>query len=154
MNVWRICRAKHESSAFSGAGAEKTGGRWNYKGHSVVYASENLSLAALELFVHVSPGIIPSDLVWVRGTLPDSIAGERIEAAELPKNWRDYPAPPELQSMGTEWILALRSLILVVPSAINPQEMNILLNPAHPDMRKLKVDAGQPFQFDPRMFGK
>lgn len=154
MNVWRICRSKHEAAAFSGLGAEKSGGRWNYKGHSVVYASENLSLAALELFVHVSPGSIPADLVWLRGTLPDSVAVERIALSALPQNWRDYPAPPELQAIGTNWILGSTSLVLVVPSAINPQETNLLLNPAHPDMKKLKVDAGQPFQFDPRMFRK
>ena len=154
MDIWRISRSKYEASAFSGCGAQRTGGRWNYKGHSVVYTSENLSLAALELFVHVSPGIIPSDHVSLRGTLPASISTERIEVADLPRNWRDYPAPPELQEIGTDWILTLKSLVLVVPSAINPLESNILVNPAHPDIKELKVDAGQPFQFDPRMFGK
>lgn len=154
MNLWRICRSKHEATAFSGLGAEKSGGRWNPKGQRVVYASENLSLAALELFVHVAPGIIPSDLVWVRGTLPDSVAVERIRIDDLPKNWRDYPSPPELQAIGAEWILRLTSVILVVPSAINPLETNLLVNPAHPNMKRLKVDAGQPFRFDPRMFGK
>lgn len=154
MNVWRICRSKHELSAFSGYGAEKTGGRWNYKGHSVVYTSENLSLAALELFVHVSPGIIPADLISLRGTLPDSISIERLEAPDLPKNWRKYPAPSELQEIGTNWILGLTSLVLVVPSAINPLESNILVNPAHPEIKELQVGTGQPFQFDPRMFGK
>jgi len=104
--------------------------------------------------VHVAPSLIPTDLIWLQGTLPNSIAVERIEVSDLPKNWRDYPAPPELQAIGTEWILALTSLVLVVPSAINPLEKNILLNPAHPDMSVLKIDAGQPFQFDPRMFGK
>ena len=154
MDVWRICQSKHESSAFSGYGAEKAGGRWNYKGHSVVYTSENLSLAALELFVHVSPGIIPTDLISIRGTLPDSISIEHIAVSELPKYWRNYPAPPDLQKIGTNWIRSSRSLVLVVPSAINPVESNILMNPAHPDIKKLKVDAGHPFQFDPRMFGK
>jgi RES domain-containing protein len=154
MNLWRICRVGHRASAFSGYGAEKTGGRWNHKGSSVVYTSENLSLAALELFVHVAPGIIPADLVWLRGTLPDSISVKRIEVADLPSNWRDYPAPPELQRMGTDWIMSLTSLVLVVPSAINPIERNLLLNPAHPDMNKLEVEEGLPFQFDPRMFGK
>lgn len=154
MEVWRICRSEYASSAFSGYGAEKTGGRWNFKGHSVVYTSQNLSLAALELFVHVSPGIIPVDLISLRGTLPDSIFIESKEARHLPKNWRNYPAPPELQAIGTNWIRGLTSLVLVVSSAINPLESNILINPAHPDFKELKVDRGQPFQFDPRMFGK
>lgn len=154
MNLWRICRSKYKDSAFDGHGAEKTGGRWNYKGHSVIYASENLSLAALELFVHVSPGIIPTDLVALHGTLPDSVSTKHIKVSDLPKNWREYPAPPTLQEIGSDWIKSLESLVLVVPSAINPKESNLLLNPAHPEMKKLKVGPAEAFHFDPRMFGK
>ncbi|HUS39162.1 MAG TPA: RES domain-containing protein, partial [Pirellulales bacterium] len=119
-----------------------------------VYTSENLSLAALELFVHISPGIIPADLISIRGTLPDSVSAEEVDESHLPGNWRAYPAPNELQTIGTDWLLGLTSLVLKVPSAINSLETNILLNPAHPDIKKLKVITAQPFQFDPRMFGK
>jgi len=154
MKVWRICKAKHKSLAFSGYGAEKTGGRWNYKGYPLVYTSENLSLAALELFVHVSPGIIPTDLIAVCGILPASISVEEVRVTDLPKNWRHYPAPAKLQRIGTDWIIRQSSLVLRVPSAINAQETNILLNPAHKEMKKLKIEGEQPFHFDPRLFGK
>ncbi len=77
-----------------------------------------------------------------------------IVESDLPNNWREYPAPEELQTIGTDWLRGMKSLVLVVPSAINPQEKNILLNPAHQEMKKLKVETSQPFQFDPRMFGK
>ena len=154
MDVWRICRSKYEASAFDGQGAEKTGGRWNYKGHAMVYSSENLSLAVLELFVHVSPDNIPADLVSIRGELPDSVSAEEIDKANLPNNWQTYPAPSELQSIGTDWLLSQSSVVLLVPSAINPLEKNILINPAHPEMKKLRVETGRSFRFDPRMFGK
>lgn len=154
MDLWRICRSRHATSAFSGSGAEKTGGRWNFKGHAVVYCSENLSLASLELFVHISPAILPKDLVSLRGAIPDSVSIERIKEKELPKNWRTYPAPPDLQTIGTNWLAACSSLVLIVPSAINPVENNLLLNPTHPDIKKLKVFKGKPFHFDPRMFNK
>jgi RES domain-containing protein len=154
MDVWRICRSKYAASAFSGRGAEKTGGRWNHKGYAMVYASENLSLAALELFVHVSPGTMPADLVSIRGELPDSVSIEEIDEAALPDNWRVYPAPAALQRLGTEWLLGQTSLVLIVPSAITLLERNILLNPAHPEIKQLRLEAGRPFHFDPRMFGK
>ena len=154
MDVWRISRSKYEPSAFTGYGAETTGGRWNYKGHPIIYTSENLSLAALELFVHVSPGTMPADLISIRGKLPDSVSVEEIKDSDLPGNWREYPAPAELQTIGTDWLHGQTSLVLIVPSAINSLEKNILLNPAHPEIKKLKVENGQPFQFDPRMFGK
>ncbi|MDZ4657613.1 MAG: RES family NAD+ phosphorylase [Bythopirellula sp.] len=154
MDVWRICRLKHQASAFTGSGAEKTGGRWNHKGHPMVYTSENLSLAALELFVHVSPGIIPDDLISMRGKLPDSVSTIEIAESDLPSSWRNYPAPDELPTIGTDWLLGAKSLVLIVPSAINALEKNLLLNPAHSEIKRLKIDASQPFQFDPRMFGK
>jgi len=154
MEFWRLCRAKHEATAFSGVGAEKAGGRWNLKGSAMVYTSEHLSLAALELFVHVSVGNIPGDLVSIRATLPDSVPVSELTESDLPPHWRNYPAPAELQVIGTEWLAERRTAVLIVPSAINPLERNLLLHPGHPDMKRLRVEPGQPFQFDPRMFGK
>mgnify|MGYP001466645235 CR=1 FL=1 len=37
----------------SGAGAHLSGGRWNSPGRYAIYASGNLSLAMLELLVHI-----------------------------------------------------------------------------------------------------
>ena len=37
--AWRIVKAKHAASAFSGKGAADSGGRWNSRGVAVVYAS-------------------------------------------------------------------------------------------------------------------
>ncbi|MEM7384102.1 MAG: RES family NAD+ phosphorylase [Verrucomicrobiota bacterium] len=154
MTVWRICRAKYLSSAFSGLGAEKVGGRWNFKGYPVVYTSENLSLAILELFVHADPGLIPGDLVSVRGRLPESVSMESVDQADLPDGWRDYPGPVELSEIGTDWIKGRSSLGLGVPSAINPVENNILLNPEHDEMKTLLVEGERSFEFDPLLFDK
>jgi RES domain-containing protein len=41
--AWRIVKAKHATTAFSGEGAAKTGGRWNSRGVPVVYASSTKS---------------------------------------------------------------------------------------------------------------
>jgi RES domain-containing protein len=154
MELWRICRRKFEATAFSGIGAEKVGGRWNFKGYPVVYASENLSLATLEMFVHVAPELIPDDLVAIRGTLPDSVSVEELMVDELPTNWRKYPASESLQAIGTTWLERRSSLVLYVPSAITPRERNILLNPAHPEIKLLEVEPGEAFHFDPRMFAR
>jgi RES domain-containing protein len=37
MLVWRICKQRRVSEAFTGFGAEKHGGRWNHKGDRVVF---------------------------------------------------------------------------------------------------------------------
>src|SRR5256885_16203700 len=55
LSAWRIVRATHVKSAFTGEGARVYGGRWNSPGTGVVYVSEHESLAALELLVHLTP---------------------------------------------------------------------------------------------------
>ena len=52
---WRIVKEKHAATAFSGEGARIFEGRWNSTGVPVVYCSENLALAALEILVHAQP---------------------------------------------------------------------------------------------------
>ncbi len=152
MELWRLCRAKHEATAFSGMGAERAGGRWKHKGYPMVYASEHLSLAVLEMLVHVSAQTAPGDLISIRASLPDTVPVTELLESALPLNWKAVPAPAELQDIGTAWLKKGRTAVLVVPSAVTPRERNLLLNPKHPDMRFLQPDSGQPFHFDPRVF--
>src|SRR5262249_30224678 len=148
--VWRICRRPY--AAFDGEGARQAGGRWNHRGVAVVYTSATLSLAALECFVHLDPSDAPTDLVVIPAAIPDRAARREIAAATLPPSWRRYPGSDALADLGTAWVRAGASAILVVPSAIVPRERNFLLNPAHPDFRQVRLGAAEPFSFDPRMW--
>lgn len=150
--VWRICKEKYLSGAFSGIGAEKTGGRWNHKGIRMIYTSSSLSLASLELFVHLEVSLIPDDLVSIAAELLDGASMERLTEVGLPENWRQYPALRATKDLGSRWIEAQTSLALAVPSAVNPEETNYLLNPGHPEMPSLRVVRSQAFHFDPRMW--
>ena len=154
MGLWRLCRAQHEATAFSGIGAELAGGRWNHKGYPMVYTSEHLSLAVLEMFVHVSEHTAPGDLIAIRASLPDAVPVTELPESALPPNWKTVPAPAELKDIGTAWLKEGRTAVLVVPSAVTTRERNLLLNSKHPDMNFLQSDSGQPFHFDPRMFEK
>jgi RES domain-containing protein len=151
MHVWRLCRARHAATAFSGDGARIAGGRWNPRGTAVAYCASSLSLAALELFVHVDPMTAPADLVAVEAELPDDRA-EVLDVAALPPDWRAVPAPDELKEIGAAWVRSARSLALVVPSAVVPQERNVLVNPAHVHLPVLRTLGATAFTFDPRMW--
>jgi len=50
------------------------------------------------------------------------------------------------------WVREGRSAVLAVPSAIIPEELNYLLNPAHPGFKTIAVVKPVPFVFDPRLF--
>lgn len=149
--AWRIATRKETARAYDGEGARLYGGRWNRPGTRLVYAAEHLSLAALELFVHLDPEDAPRALFRFRVELPDD-AIERLPKDWLPASWRGYPAPPETMAIGTEWAARGESLALLVPSAVIPEENNVLVNPAHPRFKELKLRRGEAFSFDPRMW--
>ncbi len=119
---------------------------------AIVYTSATLSLAALEYLVHLDPPRAPADLVAVPADIPDAVARREVTAAALPPKWRAYPAPEALADLGTAWARAGTSAVLMVPSVIVPQERNFLLNPAHPDFRRIRLGRPEPFSFDPRLW--
>jgi RES domain-containing protein len=149
VKVWRLC--KRRQAAFDGEGARRAGGRWNRRGTAVVYTSETLSLAALELFVHCDPTLLPDDLVAIESEIPEGLAIRRVDAAPLPRDWRRYPAPEALAAIGSDWANGLATAALSVPSAVVLRERNVLLNPAHPDFRKIRVGRPEPFSLDARL---
>lgn len=89
--------------------------------------------------------MIPADI-------PDEVSRREIAAATLPPTWRRYPGPGHLADLGTAWVRAGTTAVLVVPSAIVPQERNVLLNPGHRDFRGIRLGTPEPFSFDPRMW--
>lgn len=152
MRVWRI--APRLRSAFDGEGARRTGGRWNEKGIPAIYTSATLALAALEYFVNVAPDNAPADLLACPAEIPDRLTIKAIRARDLPRSWRNYPAPEQLPLLGSRWAQSLETAVLAVPSAVVPQETNYVLNPRHPDFLEIAVGEPEPFSFDPRMWKK
>jgi RES domain-containing protein len=148
--AYRIVKRRHVRQAFSGEGAKLAGGRWNSPGKRAVYLSSTLSLAAMETFVHLGDDAARLDYVYFEIEIPDSVA--IISLAIRPRGWRQEPPTLASQETGDCWLLANRSALLEVPSAIIPTETNLVLNPAHADARKLRIATPRPFQFDPRMW--
>ena len=151
-SLWRICAAKYTSASLDGEGARLTGGRWNERGTRVIYASESLSLATLEVLVHAPPGqLAAANLVVVELAVPDRAGTKSVREPELPLNWRKYPGPARLQALGTGWAVGRASLLLRVPSAVIPSEWNVLINPAHPDIALVTIKSIRKFDPDPRL---
>jgi RES domain-containing protein len=147
--VWRLTRAPFQ--ALDGEGAHVNGGRWNSEGTGVVYTSSTLALAALEYLVHVDPPDVPADLVAMRIEVPDEVPGDAVDTEDLPRDWNEVPDHPACLDHGDAWAAAARTLLLRVPSAIVPEEHNILLNPRHLDAARIAVIAVRPFAFDRRL---
>jgi RES domain-containing protein len=120
----------------------------------VVYTSESLALAALEYLVNVDPETAPRDLVAMAVIIPEELAIKRLSLDALPKNWRGFPAPPELTILGDRWASSLETAVLQVPSVVVPPESNFILNPRHPDFSRIAPQAPIPFAFDTRVWKK
>lgn len=149
MRVWRL--ARKPLLALDGEGARLAGGRWNSEGVAVVYTSSTLSLAALELLIHIDPEDVPGDLIAVAVEVPDQSPIEMVRVHDLPSDWNTVFDHPRCVAIGDEWIAAGRSLCLRVPSALVPEEWNLLLNPAHADAMSVRVTGTRPFAFDHRL---
>ena len=148
MIVYRITGKKYAKN-INGLGAALYGGRWNKKGTSVLYTGESKEIALLETIVHTPPMLVP-DLDILTIEIPDDSIAE-IKIADLPKNWRDYPAPSILAEIGESWIKQNKTIALKVPSCIIYSACNYILNCQHSDYTKIKIVDHKNFHFDARL---
>src|SRR5271157_3894246 len=100
--AWRIVKAKHAATAFSGEGAARTGGRWNSRGVPAVYTSSTKSLAALESLVHLNPPVL-FRYVAIRIRFDDALV-ESVPPKALPRDWRSEPPPSSTKRLGDAWV--------------------------------------------------
>lgn len=149
LRAWRIVKAKHAATAFDGEGARLFGGRWNQPGTRLVYTSGSKALATLENLVHLNPPVV---FTYVAIAVEfDEALVETISPGRLPAEWGEEPPPPSTQIVGDQWVKEARSAVLEVPSAIIRTEPNFLLNPLHPDFKKIALGQPELFAFDPRL---
>jgi RES domain-containing protein len=149
-----VLRRAYARAPFDGEGAFRYGGRWSSPGIRLSYASEHQSLAMLEYFVHLDQDDPPSDLVLAVAEIPGDLAREKINPDNLPGNWRESAPPPELARFGDEFVERGERCLLLVPSVLAPSEQNWLVNPAHPDYKRISVSELEPLRYDPRVFRK
>src|SRR3954470_20208987 len=147
--AWRIVKAQHSRTAFTGEGAARTSGRWNSRGARVVYTSETRALAMLETVVHLVPPVYFEFRIFRVGFHAKLV--QELDRGSLPKDWRALPAPISTRLLGDEWLRHAKTAILRVPSIIVPEECNFLLNPAHPDFKQIEIGPASEFAFDGRL---
>jgi RES domain-containing protein len=152
--VWRIAAetTHFEADDASGKGAEKTGGRWNRAGIAMLYASTSRALACLETIVHLGAGDIPLNRYLVEIALPKRAWDSAVvlQPSQL-VGWDALPYSKTSMDWGTKWAMGKSSLLAKVPSIVVPEEFNVLINPTHPDISRLKVTKLRRWTYDARM---
>ena len=146
MTVYRIS-GKNYSRDLTGTGSYLHGGRWNPRGIHMVYTSESVSLAALEIIVNLSSTIVKKDLFLTEIDVPET---EVIQQRDLPDHWDAYPHSAATVNIGREFIQSGK-LCLKVPSAVITSEHNLLLNPESASFDQVKILDSRPFILDRRL---
>jgi RES domain-containing protein len=140
MTIFRMHGAAYP--VFDTTGAVRWPGRWHLRGTRVVYAAQHVSLAALEALVHANSQVLPPKSI-TEIHLPDSLSIEYAPWFEM----------PDSQMFGSRWVKEARTAVLGIPSIVVQQmELNFVINPAHPDFRKITHGPAKAFAFDGRFF--
>lgn len=147
MLVYRIAHKKYANSLFA-SGLE---GRWNSEGKKVLYTAENISLAYLETMNYRKGLGYNDDFKIMVINLPPNSNLLFAETDTLPKNWRDFRNYGECQIIGNEWYDAAQHLALKVPSAVVPENYNVIINTTHPDYKNVELIEVLPFHPDERL---
>ena len=147
----RVIRLHHPSfAALNASGAQLYGGRWNSPGGSIVYAALTYGGAILETRVHASADTPPPREIAAI-TIPAGVRVSEIYAHDLP-GW-DHDDQIASRRAGNSWIAAGNTVALIVPSRAGaPLERNVVINLAHPDAKRLRVESLGAVPWDLRLF--
>lgn len=154
VRVWRIATdtADYQADDRSGAGAERSGGRWNRKGTPLLYASSSRALACLETVVHLGAQALPLNRYLVEVTIPRATWEARTSFHPARGvGWDAEPAGQASLDWGTGWATSGTTLLAEVPSVIVPEESNYLVNPRHPDMAAVGIRKVRKWVYDARL---
>jgi len=124
-------------------------GRWNRMGQWVIYSSQTISLAKLEILANENN--LPLKRICMTLEVPDSTMIFEVLSKDLPLNWMTKPAPVQLLDL-TAKFLASGQLIMQVPSAQSYRESNFIVNVRHKDFHSsVKLLDVKPEPFDDRL---
>lgn len=151
IDAYRIFKTRRSGGWFDGEGAYRYGGRWNSRGTRILYASESLSLAFLEILVHLEDNEITAAYSSANLSFEARLATNVDDLGKLPSDWSDSPIPLAVQAIGDEWVRSKVSVVLRVPSAIVRGEFNYLVNIGHEGFDEVVLAKPERFIFDNRL---
>ncbi|WP_046110852.1 RES family NAD+ phosphorylase [Aquincola tertiaricarbonis] len=156
VSLWRIASDTPDWTVedLAGKGAAHKGGRWNAAGEHVTYTSMSASLAAWETRAHLGhQGTkLPFNRILVRIDVPDDVwAAREVKTLPLPLGWDVVPEGRVSTTIGSTWLARGSSALLCVPSVIINEELNVLVNPAHADAKRLVTHRVRRFFYDQRV---
>ena len=150
MVVWRLARREFVAR-FDGAGNRDTGARWNSPGRGVIYASRTLSLCVLEVIVHLPSVRLLQNFIAAKIEVPDDAGCVHVGRDEMPADLWSPEAAFWCRERGDAWLQDGAALALVAPSVVVSLETNVMLNPGHDAIGRIRILDMRPFSIDSRL---
>lgn len=117
----------------------------------MLYCSTHISLSTLETFVHLRAGGLPLNRFLVEIDVPEDVWKRAEDMRHPPIGWQAIPPVATSLDAGDKWLKANTSALMVVPSVIVPEEYNVLINPLHPDTKRLQARKLRRWTYDARL---
>ena len=148
MLLYRLGQQPHIAST-TGLGGLYADGRWHEIGTPIMYTSEHLSLAKLEVLANAAT--LPRNYFALTLEVPANASIQYLEATDLPPGWDGLPYNNATARLAQAWIQTAANWLLRVPSIHSPTEYNYLFNPLHPEHQQLRIVALEPHPFNRRL---
>ena len=117
----------------------------------MLYFSEHLSLCVLELLTKVDYEFLSEDYAFIEVEISEKLIATISDLDVISEEWRLDPPVSATLDFGSQWLANNENLAMFVPSAVLSRERNILVNPKHLSISKLKILDEGPLELDPRM---
>ena len=152
--LYRITSDKY-LNVLNGQGASfKSGARWNPPGSEAIYMGVSAAGAMLEMGNYIPlPSLVPDDYVMGIFSIPSQYI-DTYDITKLPVGWDEYPHSHITQEIGKEWLDSHSNVCIRFPSCTVPSglESIVLINPNHPDIKKLQLIDKIKFNYHERLF--
>lgn len=149
LTAYRIGDPDGRFPIFDAGGSRLYPGRWNTRLTPMIYASEHFATAMLEKLAGAS-GRLPDNQHHVEIIIDAGVSFEVFSADHYP-GWQS-PTPLVSRTFGEAWRREARSAVLIVPSYVARMESNVLINPDHPDAKRIRPSLPHPIWWDERLF--
>jgi RES domain-containing protein len=155
VRLFRITRRRPTTAeAIDGRGAARYPGRWNERGVRATYLTTRISLGVLEVIVQAGTTTLDG-FAFYAVDVPDGLLTP-LDRSRLPDSWRTLNGRVECRAFADAWRRAGTSCGLIVPSAVIPEaydqgEFNVVIDPAHPDFQRIRIDEPATLMIDARL---
>lgn len=82
-------------------------------------------------------------------SLPD-VEIKQLMVDKLQRTWKEDLI--HTREIGTDWLESKATLALKVPSVVNEDNCNVLINPEHPAFSKIQITGNKEITFDKRFW--